>query len=113
MYFNRRDPAQLLITFNARMNAQDNKGNTPLHYCVAYNNVTVMKVLLEKGASLDIKNNKGLNPIQFALDRNKGSAATIMRNFKDNDKDELPPILASIGKNKVSMHANKYKIILN
>ncbi len=73
-----------------------------MHYCVAYNNVTVMKVLLEKGASLDIKNNKGLDPIHFALDRKKGSAAAIMSNFKDDDKQNLPSVLASIGKNKVS-----------
>jgi ankyrin repeat protein len=53
-----RDPAQLLITFNARLNAQDAKGNTPLHYCVAYNNPTVMEILLNKGASLDIRNLK-------------------------------------------------------
>ena len=59
--FKSRDPAQLLITFNARINAQDNKGNTPLHYCIAYNNSTVMQVLLDKGASLDIKNLKVYN----------------------------------------------------
>ena len=53
-----RDPAQLLMTFNARLNAQDHKGNTPLHYCVAFNNHVVLQILLEKGASLDIKNNK-------------------------------------------------------
>lgn len=53
-----RDPAQLLCTFNARINAQDNKGNTPLHYCIAYNNLEVMQVILSKGASMDIKNHK-------------------------------------------------------
>ena len=84
------------------MNAQDNKGNTPLHYCVAYNNATVMKVLLEKGASLDIKNNKGLDPVHFALDRNKAAAANIMRNFHDNDKEDLPQPLRNIAKNKVN-----------
>jgi ankyrin repeat protein len=47
-----------LVTFNANLNAQDNKGNTALHYSIAYNNVAVMKLLVEKGASLEIKNHK-------------------------------------------------------
>lgn len=94
-----RDPAQLLITFNARLNAQDSKGNTPLHYCVAYNNATVMKILLEKGASLDIKNLKGLSPVEFALDRKKMNAVAIMNSYKD-DKENLPPILRTLSKNK-------------
>ena len=53
-----RDPAQLLVTFNARLNVQDSKGNTALHYCVAYNNLTCLEILVERGASVDIKNNK-------------------------------------------------------
>lgn len=95
-----RDPAQLLLTFNARMNVQDNKGNTPLHYCVAFNNATVMKILLDNGASLDVKNHKGMNPIQFALDRGKGSAASMMRLATNDDKDLLPSVVRPIGKNK-------------
>jgi ankyrin repeat protein len=97
-----RDPAQLLLTFSARMNVQDSKGNTPLHYCVAFNNVTVMKILLDKGASLDIKNHKGLDPVEFAIDRGKGSAASLMRLSRDDDRNNLPGHLRSIGKNKVS-----------
>lgn len=57
-----RDPCQLLITFNARLNIQDSKGNTALHYCVAYNNITCLEILVERGASLDIKNQKVLSP---------------------------------------------------
>lgn len=83
------------------MNVQDNKGNTPLHYSVAYNNPTVMKILLERGASLDIKNNKGLDPIEFAIDRNKGMAAGLMRLDQNDDRRNLTPFLRSIGKNKV------------
>jgi len=109
------------------LNAQDSKGNTPLHYCVAYNNATVMKILLEKGASLDIKNLKvchikfiylkinnfmsiklfnyyfdlkGLSPVEFALDRKKMNAVAIMNSYKD-DKENLPPILRTLSKNKV------------
>jgi len=86
-----RDPAQLLITFNARLNAQDNKGNTPLHYCIAYNNATVMQVLLDKGASLDIKNLKGLTPIEFALDRKKMNAVGILKSYERNPNKPIKP----------------------
>ena len=53
-----RNPAQLLVTFNADLNVQDNKGNTALHYSIAFNNLAVMKLLVEKGASFEIKNHK-------------------------------------------------------
>ena len=52
-----RDPAQLLLTFGARINAQDKRGNTPLHYAVQFNNVVVLRILLDKGASLKVPNN--------------------------------------------------------
>ena len=57
----RRNTAQLLVSFNANLNVQDKKGNTALHYSVAYNNAAVMKLLAEKGASLEIKNHKVKN----------------------------------------------------
>lgn len=59
-----------------------------------------MQVLLEKGASLDIKNLKGLNPIDFALDRKKLNAVAILKSFRDNDKENLPPVLRAVAKNK-------------
>lgn len=67
-YFNlSRDPAQLLITFNARLNAQDIRGNTPLHYCIQFNNLVVMRILLDKGASLEVKNNNVNIKIRFRI----------------------------------------------
>jgi ankyrin repeat protein len=96
-----RDPAQLLITFNARLNAQDSKGNTPLHYCVAFNNASVMHVLLDKGASLDIVNKKGQTALEFAIERKKIQAANLMRPYSDHDKENLPKFLLPLAKNKV------------
>jgi palmitoyltransferase len=95
-----RDPAQLLITFNARINAQDPKGNTALHYCVAYNNMTVLEILLNKGASLDIKNNKGLTAQGLAIDRKKFNLSTFISNQTDLDKELLPRVLHPLAKNK-------------
>lgn len=95
-----RDPAQLFITFNARINAQDPKGNTALHYCVAYNNMTVMDILINRGASIDIKNNKGLTAYELAVDRGKHHIAQFIRAQADTDKDLLPGVLRTFSKDK-------------
>ncbi|RNA14055.1 Palmitoyltransferase ZDHHC17, partial [Brachionus plicatilis] len=94
-----RDPAQLLITFNANLNAQDSKGNTPLHYTVAFNNATVMDILLNKGASQNIPNNKGQTALDLAIDRKKTNAANFLQSFQDG-KEYLPSIFRSIARNK-------------
>ena len=61
-----------------------------------------MQVLLDKGASLDIKNLKGQTPIEFALDRKKMNAFSILKTYRDNDRENLPPLFKAIGKNKVN-----------
>lgn len=94
-----RDPAQLLITFNANLNAQDSKGNTPLHYCVAFNNATVMDVLLKKGASLNIPNKKGQTPIDLAYDRKKMNAVQFLKSYQD-DKESVPAFLRNLTRDK-------------
>jgi palmitoyltransferase ZDHHC13/17 len=104
-----RDPAQLLLTFNAHINAQDPKGNTPLHYCVAYNNKQVSQLLLERGGvSLDIKNLKGQTPREFALDRKKVWVAAMLESFEEKKTNHLPPILRTIAANKtIRMNASR------
>lgn len=88
-----------MITFNANLNAQDSKGNTPLHYTVAYNNATVMDILLNKGASQNIPNNKGQTALDLAYDRKKINAANFLQSFQE-DYNNLPSFLRSIARNK-------------
>ena len=47
------------------INAQDYKGNTPLHYAVASENKDVVKLLIEEGADQNIENFKGITPRFF------------------------------------------------
>jgi hypothetical protein len=82
------------------MNIQDPKGNTALHYCVAFNNMTVMQILLNRGASLDIKNNKNLTSLELAIDRNKANLAAFIRANTDTDKEKMPGMLRSLSANK-------------
>ena len=62
--------------------------------------MTVMEILLSKGASLDIKNNKGLTPVGLALDRNKANVVKFINAHSDADKELLPRFLHPLAKNK-------------
>lgn len=51
------------------INEQDEDGNTYLHNFCYDNNFFPIKLLCEAGASLDIKNSKGVTPIQIVEKR--------------------------------------------
>lgn len=46
----------------------DYNGNTALHFAVSWNNATMVRLLLDAGASLSVKNTKGVSPIALAKD---------------------------------------------
>jgi hypothetical protein len=62
--------------------------------------MTVLEILLNKGASLDIKNNKGLTPRGLAIDRKKLNMANFISTQTDMDKDMLPRVFHPLAKNK-------------
>ncbi|KAM4667445.1 palmitoyltransferase ZDHHC13 [Amazona ochrocephala] len=61
------EPTRLLLKFNPSLNAVDNvQKNTALHWAIASGNTSAVDLLLEAGASLDIKNVKGETPCDLA-----------------------------------------------
>ena len=44
----------------------DADGNVPLHYAVKNNNTRVIQLLINRGAQIDIQNNNGRTPLNFA-----------------------------------------------
>ncbi|XP_069713543.1 palmitoyltransferase ZDHHC13 [Phaenicophaeus curvirostris] len=61
------EPTKFLLKFNPSLNAVDNvQKNTALHWAIASGNTTAVDLLLEAGASLDIKNAKGETPLDLA-----------------------------------------------
>lgn len=42
------------------------KGYYPLHNAIVKNSLNMAKLLVQKGASLDVKDNNGLTPLKFA-----------------------------------------------
>ncbi|XP_047373375.1 palmitoyltransferase ZDHHC13 isoform X3 [Sciurus carolinensis] len=62
------EPTGFLLKFNPSLNVVDKiHQNTPLHWAVTAGNVNAVDKLLEAGSSLDVRNVKGLTPLDMAL----------------------------------------------
>ncbi|MDP2434817.1 MAG: ankyrin repeat domain-containing protein, partial [archaeon] len=66
-HFGHIDTICVLVEKKCPIDAQDNKGNTPLHRAARNNNRTVVAKLLQLGANPSVKNSDGLSPSQMAL----------------------------------------------
>lgn len=63
------------------INAQDNNGDTALHWAIDNNNHNVISVLLKNGANPDIKNKNGVTPLMNAIiKRSKDCALLLIEN---------------------------------
>lgn len=62
---NRKRFVKLFLRHGANIDAQNTQGNSPLHYCSAYNFKEVADYLVSKGANPDIKNRAQLMPSQI------------------------------------------------
>ena len=69
----------ILIGQGARPNAQDRRGNSPLHKALFKDQIKIVLALIKAGASADSKNNDGVTPRMLAeargLKLGGGSAA--------------------------------------
>lgn len=45
------------------INHQDKMGWTPLHFCAQYDNITIAELLLQEGAKLQKKRDRGITTI--------------------------------------------------
>ena len=60
------EPVEKLLQNGENVNAQNEQGNTPLHYAVALNNADIAELLLSYGADMNIENAKGWSPLKIA-----------------------------------------------
>ena len=61
------DSCKLLIVQGANINSEDSDGNTPLHWACEYDNIDIIKILLQsKNLDLNVKNYEGYTPLEIA-----------------------------------------------
>ncbi|AGF78238.1 ankyrin repeat-containing protein [Desulfocapsa sulfexigens DSM 10523] len=65
------DLADFLLNNGANINAQNNKGDSPLFDATASGSLAVMEYLITKGADVNLTNNKGQTPVIIAVSRKK------------------------------------------
>ncbi|GMR44981.1 hypothetical protein PMAYCL1PPCAC_15176, partial [Pristionchus mayeri] len=60
------DSFRILVSYRANINAQDTNGNTVLHMCVIHENMEMLRLTIELGAKLKMKNRQNLTPLTLA-----------------------------------------------
>lgn len=61
-----KDFTEFLINKGARVNAQNKRGSSPLHFAANCNYLEVAKLLIESGAKVNIQDKNGRTPMSFA-----------------------------------------------
>lgn len=64
-----------LIAAGARIEARDNRHNTPLHYAAAKGRTAAVRILIAAGAAIEARNRKYMTPLHFAAQL--GRTATV------------------------------------
>ncbi len=79
---------------------QDEDGWSPLHEAAGHGRIEMAKILLEKGAEIDIQDNEGTTPLLAGLiDRKLESASYLLdegANFEIKDNEGWTPLMAAI-----------------
>ena len=81
------DIMRLLLDHGANFTASDKSGNTALHFVVSEGHLEAARMLLERGADVNSKNNEGLTPLQRASQGLRRRYLDIMRLLLDHGAD--------------------------
>jgi len=54
-----------MVNKGSNINVKDNHGNTPLIIACFFNNDKIIKLLVEKGANIDVTNKKNHSPLSI------------------------------------------------
>ena len=73
------DKVRLAINFGADLGAKDVYGNTPLYWASYMNRIAIAKLLIERGADVEAKDNDGgRTPLHFAANWNRIETAKLL-----------------------------------
>jgi ankyrin repeat protein len=81
------DAVNYALSNGAKIDARDDigsDGDTPLIIAIKCQDVKMISLLLNSGASLDVPNKKGKLPIQVAVDLQNNEIVAILRTIKIN-----------------------------
>ena len=67
------------------LNVQDKFGDTPLHVAAFYDRLTSLKLMLNQGAAIDTKNNRGETPLEYASKRHNEGCIEELQKGLDRD----------------------------
>jgi ankyrin repeat protein len=71
-----------LLSFQScDINLQDEKGSTALHYSVRTNNPGLIQVLLSKGASVVLKDQRNMTPLQYSIEMDLEECTRILQSI--------------------------------
>jgi ankyrin repeat protein len=90
LHVDRTQLVRLLLDRGANPNAQDSKGQTPLHVVSkGQPRLDTARILLEYGADLDAEDNEGRTPLQVALENEYREFARFLSEFR-SERGEQP-----------------------
>lgn len=72
-----------MIAAGENVNAQNEQGNTALHYAVATDNAEMTRILLNSGADLNAANEKGWTPLKIAQKKNVQNVTEVLNEMAE------------------------------
>ncbi|KAL4233750.1 hypothetical protein ACF0H5_008430 [Mactra antiquata] len=78
-----------------KINELDKDGLTPLHYAARYHQLHIVKLLVEKGASLSVTDEEGLTPLHFAARFKHGGKKPKVEDDDEEEGDQIDGIKPS------------------
>lgn len=75
----RREAAALLLDFDARLSAEDRRGNTAVHAAAAVGARRTLEFLLERGADVNTRNHDLQTPLHWALEEWNCEGSEVVR----------------------------------
>jgi len=68
--------------YNVDISSVDNLNNSALHYAVKYGHQSIVKMLLDGGAKIDIKNKESQTPMDIAVAANNTAIIELLKNHE-------------------------------
>jgi len=74
--------AQILLDFKATIDLQDTNGDSALHMACGLSHATIMRLLLDRGASLTLRNKRKYSCLEIAAKAGSSDAAMAIAKHK-------------------------------